>query len=65
MQTVEKECGCTQVKFLDIVEGYKPCEGQGKKCMTELIDKMGSIRKIGKCKFKHMFTYFLLHHFRG
>ena len=46
LQKIEAECGCTPVKFIDIVDGYEACEGSGKLCMKKLTDEMGSVRII-------------------
>ena len=42
LQKVEKECGCTPGKFVDIVEGYHACEGEGKRCMRNLMNQLGA-----------------------
>ena len=42
LQKVEADCACTPAKFVDIVEGYNACEGAGKRCMLNIMDKMGA-----------------------
>ena len=46
LQLVEAKCECTPAKFVDVVEGFEPCEGVGKKCMNEILDQMGAERFI-------------------
>jgi hypothetical protein len=46
LQKVERECNCTPRFFIDVVEGFKACEGKNKLCMNALTDEMGSVRTI-------------------
>jgi hypothetical protein len=41
LQQIEKECSCTPKYFVDIVEGFDPCEGTQKQCMYLLMAEMG------------------------
>jgi len=43
LQKIEKECGCTQKNFIEIV-GYPACTGAQKECMNKLLDDIGSER---------------------
>ena len=37
-----------KVKFMDFSSAGVACDGEGKKCMTDLQNSMGSVRMIGK-----------------
>ncbi|TRY75809.1 hypothetical protein TCAL_07005 [Tigriopus californicus] len=46
LQKIEETCGCTPVKYIDVVEGFEACEGAEKECMNNLINFMGQERWI-------------------
>jgi hypothetical protein len=46
LQKIERECGCTPVKYVDVVANYSACEGLAKKCMVELSNELGGERMI-------------------
>jgi len=46
LQAVENVCNCTPKNYLELVEGYEICEGNGKKCMRKIIAEMGDRRTI-------------------
>ena len=46
LQKIEKDCNCTPKYFVDIVEGFEPCEGKQKQCMNIHMAEMGDQRSV-------------------
>lgn len=46
LQKIEEDCICTPKYFVDIVEGFEPCEGKKKQCMNLLMAEMGDQRSV-------------------
>ena len=46
LQKIEEDCACTPKYFVDIVEGFEPCEGKQKQCMNLLMAEMGDSRSV-------------------
>ncbi len=44
LQEIERSCGCTPKNFLDVIDDYEPCSGEGKRCMNQKLQDMGDVR---------------------